>query len=157
MQVVHRERRNFVCYFSLHPYCMWCSSVVLLSLQPLLALMRGQLPDLMRRSETLDSEIKSLDTDMQALVYRNYSKFIHATDVIKASIASGCRETEKEGDSERKRDRDRQREQEREREWLALLEPMTIICDWQFGALVPKSVQNHPQCLRVSSVQYFLC
>jgi len=50
----------------------------------------GQLPDLVKRSESLDGEIRSLDTDMQALVYRNYSKFIHATDVIK-EMAVGIR------------------------------------------------------------------
>lgn len=35
----------------------------------------GQLPDLVRRSNDLDTEIKDLDSDMQTLVYENYSKF----------------------------------------------------------------------------------
>jgi len=48
----------------------------------------GQLPDLVKRSANLDSEIRSLDAEMQALVYRNYSKFIHATDVIKEMKSS---------------------------------------------------------------------
>jgi len=43
----------------------------------------GQLPELVRRKESIDSEVKELDADMQTLVYENYSKFIRATDVIK--------------------------------------------------------------------------
>jgi len=43
----------------------------------------GQLPELVKRANDLDAEIKDLDGDMQMLVYENYSKFIRATDVIK--------------------------------------------------------------------------
>merc|ERR1719331_3352515 len=43
----------------------------------------GKLPDLVKRSNDLDVEIKELDADMQTLVYENYSKFIRATDVIR--------------------------------------------------------------------------
>lgn len=43
----------------------------------------GQLPELIKRANELDAEIKDLDGDMQMLVYENYSKFIRATDVIK--------------------------------------------------------------------------
>eukprot|EP00931_Biecheleriopsis_adriatica_P049765 TRINITY_DN28796_c0_g1_i1.p1 TRINITY_DN28796_c0_g1~~TRINITY_DN28796_c0_g1_i1.p1 ORF type:complete len:823 (-),score=232.89 TRINITY_DN28796_c0_g1_i1:90-2513(-) len=43
----------------------------------------GQLPDLVKRANELDAEVKDLDGDMQMLVYENYSKFIRATDVIK--------------------------------------------------------------------------
>jgi len=43
----------------------------------------GRLPDLVKRSNELDIEIKDLDADMQTLVYENYSKFIRATDVIR--------------------------------------------------------------------------
>ncbi|CAK9113999.1 Vacuolar protein sorting-associated protein 51 homolog (Protein fat-free homolog) [Durusdinium trenchii] len=43
----------------------------------------GQLPELVKRANELDAEIKDLDGDMQMLVYENYSKFIRATDVIK--------------------------------------------------------------------------
>lgn len=43
----------------------------------------GQLPDLVKRHSELETAVKSLDADMQMLVYENYSKFIRATDVIK--------------------------------------------------------------------------
>jgi len=43
----------------------------------------GKLPDLVKRSNELDTEIKVLDAEMQTLVYENYSKFIRATDVIR--------------------------------------------------------------------------
>lgn len=43
----------------------------------------GQLPELVKRANDLDAEVKDLDGDMQMLVYENYSKFIRATDVIK--------------------------------------------------------------------------
>ncbi|CAJ1429526.1 unnamed protein product [Effrenium voratum] len=43
----------------------------------------GQLPELVKRANELDAEIKDLNGDMQMLVYENYSKFIRATDVIK--------------------------------------------------------------------------
>lgn len=43
----------------------------------------GQLTDLVKRSSDLDTEIKDLDSEMQTLVYKNYSKFIRATDVIR--------------------------------------------------------------------------
>lgn len=36
------------------------------------------------QNATLQTEIASLDSDMQLLVYENYSKFITATDTVKA-------------------------------------------------------------------------
>ena len=41
------------------------------------------LPELMQRGIAMVSEIKSLDSDMQMLVYENYNKFISATDTIR--------------------------------------------------------------------------
>ena len=41
------------------------------------------LEELVHRGNAMVSEIKSLDSDMQMLVYENYNKFISATDVIK--------------------------------------------------------------------------
>jgi hypothetical protein len=43
----------------------------------------GRLPDLVKKNNELDVEIKDLDANMQTLVYENYSKFIRATDVIR--------------------------------------------------------------------------
>eukprot|EP00049_Salpingoeca_infusionum_P007069 m.115241 g.115241 ORF g.115241 m.115241 type:complete len:794 (-) comp13556_c0_seq3:1072-3453(-) len=42
------------------------------------------LPDLIHQEETVVREVKSLDSDMQTLVYDNYNKFISATDTIRA-------------------------------------------------------------------------
>lgn len=42
------------------------------------------LADLVHKGNDLVSEIKSLDSDMQMLVYENYNKFISATDTIRA-------------------------------------------------------------------------
>ena len=48
------------------------------------ALLRDQpLPELLRRDDKMVQEIKSLDSDMQMLVYENYNKFISATDTIR--------------------------------------------------------------------------
>ena len=41
------------------------------------------LPNLLKRSEELRKETKTLDSDMQNMVYENYSKFIRATDTIR--------------------------------------------------------------------------
>ena len=41
------------------------------------------LEELVQRGNVLVSEIKSLDSDMQMLVYENYNKFISATDTIR--------------------------------------------------------------------------
>lgn len=43
----------------------------------------GQLPDLVKRTEHLNTEVQQLDGDMQQLVYESYSQFIRATDVIR--------------------------------------------------------------------------
>lgn len=42
----------------------------------------GQLPDLVKRSSDLDAEVKELDTEMQKLVYENYTQFTRAATVI---------------------------------------------------------------------------
>jgi len=42
------------------------------------------LEELVQRGNAMVSEIKSLDSDMQMLVYENYNKFISATDTIRA-------------------------------------------------------------------------
>ena len=41
------------------------------------------LEELVQRGNAMVSEIKSLDSDMQMLVYENYNKFISATDTIR--------------------------------------------------------------------------
>ena len=41
------------------------------------------LPNLLKRSEELRKETRTLDSDMQNMVYENYSKFIRATDTIR--------------------------------------------------------------------------
>ena len=46
-------------------------------------LQHKSLPELMQRGIAMVSEIKSLDSDMQMLVYENYNKFISATDTIR--------------------------------------------------------------------------
>ena len=43
-----------------------------------------RLPDLLDSQQQLSSDIASLDSDMQMLVYGNYSKFITATDIIRS-------------------------------------------------------------------------
>ena len=40
-------------------------------------------PELVRHDATLLSEVRSLDNDMQMLIYENYNKFISATETIK--------------------------------------------------------------------------
>ncbi|OMJ19406.1 Vacuolar protein sorting-associated protein 51-like protein [Smittium culicis] len=40
------------------------------------------IPGLLIQANTLDSEIRKLDSDMKSLVYENYSKFIKATDTL---------------------------------------------------------------------------
>jgi len=42
----------------------------------------GRLPDLVKRSSDLDAEVKDLDTQMQKLVYENYTQFTRAAGVI---------------------------------------------------------------------------
>lgn len=42
----------------------------------------GRLPDLVKRSSDLDAEVKELDTEMQKLVYENYTQFTRAATVI---------------------------------------------------------------------------
>ena len=46
-------------------------------------LQNKSLPELMQRGIAMVSEIKSLDSDMQMLVYDNYNQFISATDTIR--------------------------------------------------------------------------
>ncbi|OLY80177.1 Vacuolar protein sorting-associated protein 51-like protein [Smittium mucronatum] len=41
-----------------------------------------KIPGLLIQSNTLDSEIRKLDSDMKTLVYENYNKFIKATDTL---------------------------------------------------------------------------
>jgi hypothetical protein len=43
-----------------------------------------RLPDLLDSQRQLSSDIANLDSDMQMLVYQNYSKFITATDIIRS-------------------------------------------------------------------------
>jgi len=51
--------------------------------------------ELLKRNNELCTEIKTLDSDMQTLVYENYSKFISATDTIR-SVKTNVDEMEKE-------------------------------------------------------------
>lgn len=44
---------------------------------------KSSLEGLLQRHVEMAAEIKNLDTDLQMLVYENYSKFISATDTIK--------------------------------------------------------------------------
>eukprot|EP00698_Gefionella_okellyi_P016247 TRINITY_DN4647_c0_g1_i1.p1 TRINITY_DN4647_c0_g1~~TRINITY_DN4647_c0_g1_i1.p1 ORF type:complete len:777 (-),score=163.18 TRINITY_DN4647_c0_g1_i1:1697-4027(-) len=47
-------------------------------------IMRGaSLQDLIQKDQAMSTEIKSLDSEMQMLVYENYNKFISATDTIR--------------------------------------------------------------------------
>ena len=46
------------------------------------------LEELVHRGNAMVSEIKSLDSDMQMLVYENYNKFISATETIKRMKAN---------------------------------------------------------------------
>ena len=46
-------------------------------------LQQRSLEELVQRGNAMVSEIKSLDSDMQMLVYENYNKFISATDTIR--------------------------------------------------------------------------
>lgn len=41
------------------------------------------LSDLVLEEKVISDQIRTLDSDMQTLVYENYSKFINATDTIK--------------------------------------------------------------------------
>jgi vacuolar protein sorting-associated protein 51 len=52
---------------------------------------KSSLPDLISYANNLESDTKSLDRQMQDLVYNNYSKFIGATDTIqKMKTRSAC-------------------------------------------------------------------
>lgn len=42
-----------------------------------------RLPQLLQKQLQISSEVKTLDSDMQMLVYENYNKFISATDTIR--------------------------------------------------------------------------
>lgn len=39
--------------------------------------------ELMEQEQTMVKDVRSLDSDMQTLVYENYNKFISATDTIR--------------------------------------------------------------------------
>lgn len=43
-----------------------------------------RLDELLNKHQEMSSEIKTLDSDMQILVYENYNKFISATDTIRS-------------------------------------------------------------------------
>lgn len=43
-----------------------------------------RLDELLTKHQEMSSEIKTLDSDMQILVYENYNKFISATDTIRS-------------------------------------------------------------------------
>lgn len=47
------------------------------------------LNELLEKDNKLIHEIKTLDSDMQMLVYENYNKFISATDTIRQMKVSG--------------------------------------------------------------------
>ena len=47
-----------------------------------------RLPSLLQKHLEMSAEIKSLDSDMQMLVYENYNKFISATDTIRTMKSS---------------------------------------------------------------------
>ena len=47
-----------------------------------------RLPALLQKHLEMSTEIKSLDSDMQMLVYENYNKFISATDTIRTMKSS---------------------------------------------------------------------
>ena len=46
------------------------------------------LPALLEKDNELVHDVKSLDSDMQMLVYENYNKFIKATDTIRSMKVS---------------------------------------------------------------------
>lgn len=46
------------------------------------------LPKLVARDRELRSEVRTLESDMQTLVYENYNKFISATDTIRDMASS---------------------------------------------------------------------
>ena len=46
-------------------------------------LLNTRLPQLLQKQNQISSEVKTLDSDMQMLVYENYNKFISATDTIR--------------------------------------------------------------------------
>ena len=43
-----------------------------------------EMDDLIKMDNQLNSEIRSLDGELQTLVYENYHKFISATDIVKS-------------------------------------------------------------------------
>ena len=47
-------------------------------------LRHGSLEQLLGEHRCLSKDIKTLESDLQQLVYENYSKFISATDMIRA-------------------------------------------------------------------------
>lgn len=51
-------------------------------------LAQTRLPALLQKHLEMSAEIKSLDSDMQMLVYENYNKFISATDTIRIMNSS---------------------------------------------------------------------
>lgn len=64
--------------------CLKCSARLNLSNVVYQSLLRScNLNELLRKDDQLIREIKSLDTNMQMLVYENYNKFISATDSIR--------------------------------------------------------------------------
>lgn len=58
------------------PVCARCRPQTLLREKPL--------HELLSEDKRLVQEIRALDSDMQMLVYENYSKFISATDTIRS-------------------------------------------------------------------------
>lgn len=48
----------------------------------------GQIADILKRANVIDSQTRDLDGDVQNAVYENYNKFIRATDVIKQMNAT---------------------------------------------------------------------
>lgn len=50
---------------------------------PLLSSLCGFCPQLVAKERSLSQQVKTLDSDMQTLVYENYNKFISATDTIR--------------------------------------------------------------------------
>lgn len=58
-------------------------------------LMKEQnLAELMDKENEMLRHIRSLDSDMQTLVYENYNKFISATDTIRKVSTLACKETQ---------------------------------------------------------------
>ena len=58
--------------------CLWCARYM----QQLLR--SARLDKLLGKHAELATEIRTLDSDMQMLVYENYNKFISATDTIRS-------------------------------------------------------------------------